>query len=80
VTYDGTIATIYIDGVFDTDLTVGSSLTVSPTSNLEIGGDITSYSINGFSGDMGPVMIYNRALTANEVLTNYNSIDTSHGY
>jgi hypothetical protein len=26
------------------------------------------------------VMIYNRALTANEVLTNYNSIDTSHGY
>jgi hypothetical protein len=80
VTYDGTIATIYIDGVFDTDLTVGSSLTVSPTSNLEIGGYITSYSINEFSGDMGPVMIYNRALTANEVLTNYNSIDTSHGY
>jgi len=80
VTYDGTVATIYMDGVFDTDLTVGSSLTVSPTSNLEIGGGIAGYSIGGYDGDMGPVMIYNRALTANEVLTNYNNIGTSHGY
>ena len=30
--------------------------------------------------DVGPVMIYNRALTANEVLTNYNNIESSHGY
>ena len=76
VTYDGTIATIYIDGVFDTDLTVGTSLSVSPTSNLEIAGGY----VNDFIGNMGPVMIYNRALTANEVLTNYNSINNSHGY
>ena len=80
VTYDGTIATIYIDGVFNTDLTVGSSLNVSPTSNLTIGGAIAAYSVNDFSGSMGPVMIYNRALTASEVLTNYNNINDSHGY
>jgi hypothetical protein len=77
VTYDGTIATIYIDGVFDTDLTVGTSLSVSPTINLEIGGGGNQ---NDFNGEIGPVMIYNRALTANEVLTNYNSINNSHGY
>lgn len=77
VTYDGTIATIYIDGVFDTDLTVGTSLSVSPTSNLEIAGGGNQ---SDFDGQMGPVMIYNRALTANEVLTNYNSINNSHGY
>jgi hypothetical protein len=80
VTYDGTIATIYIDGVFNTNLTVGSSLNVSPTSNLTIGGAIAAYSINDFTGAMGPVMIYNRALTAGEVLTNYNNINSSHGY
>jgi hypothetical protein len=77
VTYDGTVATIYIDGVFDTDLTVGTSLSVSPTSNLKIGGGGNQ---NDFNGNMGPVMIYNRALTANEVLTNYNNIQSSHGY
>ena len=76
MTYDGTIATIYIDGVFDTDLTVGTSLSVSPTSNLEIAGGY----VNDFNGNMGPVMIYNRALSANEVLTNYNNISDSHGY
>jgi hypothetical protein len=80
VTYDGTIATIYIDGVFDTNLTVGSSLNVSPTSNLKIGGAISGYSANDFNGSMGPVMIYNRALSDNEVLTNYNSIHDSHDY
>jgi hypothetical protein len=76
VTYDGTIATIYIDGVFDTDLTVGTSLSVSPTSNLEIGGGY----VNDFNGNMGPVMIYNRALTSTEVLNNYNNVLSTHGY
>lgn len=80
VTYDGTVATIYIDGVFNTDFTIGSSLNVSPTSNLTIGGAIAAYSVNDFTGAMGPVMIYNRALTAGEVLTNYNNINDSHGY
>ena len=81
VTYDGTIATIYIDGVFDTDRTIGSSLSVSPTSNLAIGDNAGGeFGLSDFQGSMGPVMIYNRALTASEVLTNYNSINDSHGY
>ena len=80
VTYDGTVATIYIDGVFNTDFTIGSSLNVSPTSNLKIGAAIAGLSISDFSGSMGPVMIYNRALTAGEVLTNYNNINDSHDY
>jgi hypothetical protein len=77
VTYDGTIATIYIDGVFDTDLTVGTSLSVSPTSNLEIAGGGNQ---SDFDGNMGPVMIYNRALTSTEVLNNYNNVLSTHGY
>jgi len=82
VTYDGTVATIYIDGVFNTDLTIGTPLSVSPTSNLRIGGSIPSYSIDNFniSASMGPVMIYNSSLSANDVLTNYNNIGISHGY
>jgi hypothetical protein len=77
VTYDGTIATIYIDGVFDTDLTVGTSLSVSPTSNLEIAGGGNQ---SDFDGNMGPVMIYNRALTSTEVLNNYDNVLSTHGY
>lgn len=76
VTYDGTIATIYVDGSFNTDLTIGSSLAVSPTSNLEIGGGY----LNDFQGNMGPVMIYSRALTSAEVLTNYTNVWLDHNY
>ena len=77
VTYDGTVATIYLDGSFNTDLTVGTSLNVSPTSNLKIGGGGNQ---NDFNGSMGPVMIYNRALTGEEISTNYTNISSSHGY
>lgn len=77
VTYDGTIATIYVDGAFDTDLTIGSSLAVSPTSNLQIG---AGGGQNNFDGSMGPVMIYSRALTSAEVLSDYNIVFSTHGY
>lgn len=81
VTYNGTVAKMYIDGVLDNQKTLLNPLSVSPTSNLKIGEGIGALSVNDFSsGAFGPVMIYNRALSDNEVLTNYNSINDSHGY
>ena len=66
-----------MDGAFDTDLTIGSSLAVSPTSNLQIG---AGGGQNNFNGSMGPVMIYSRALTSAEVLSDYNIVFSTHGY
>ena len=70
-TYDGNNARLYVDGVLKATVTQTGPLRVSTTENLKIGN-------NGYneylSGDIGPVQIYNRALSANEVLHNYNAL------
>jgi hypothetical protein len=73
VTYNNTskLQSIYINGVFDISNTHTNTFVVSTVANLQIGGS----SILGgyFNGRIAQTSIYNRALSASEVLQNYNA-------
>ena len=70
----------YINGALDTSTTSDSSVCASALYNLWLGnfppGGGSSYA---FDGDMGPFHVYNRALSANEVLHNYNALKGRFG-
>ena len=70
VTYDGTQGVLYENGAATGSITLAMSVK-STTNPLNIGRwDETSYNFNGcISG----AMVYNRALSADEVLQNYNA-------
>jgi len=69
MTYDGTTRKIYLNGNLD-----GSDTPSSP--NITLNGTMYLGRVNShyFVGQMGPTHIYNRALSANEVLHNYNAL------
>lgn len=84
-TYDLSSIKTYADGVLEAT-TVYSSSIVYDTSNTEltIGStyDGTGYQVNNtrwWDGAMGIIRIYNRALTATEILQNYNANRTRFG-
>ena len=68
-TYDGTNTKVYVDGKLEA--TQAQTATLAHTSNLTIG----SYNSpsNNWNGVIDSVRIYSRALTASEILSNYNS-------
>lgn len=75
-TYNGTSSSIYIDGV-----NVGSS---PKTNNLSLGSNTFKIGVNYtdglfFSGSISSVQTYNRALSASEVLQNYNAMKGRFG-
>jgi len=77
VTYDGSSSNtgikIYINGVDDTDITSGVntlSATIITSTQLDIGGRGSS---GNFSGDIDEVVVYDKTLSASEVLARYNS-------
>ena len=79
VTYNGSgVGTagnwvLYVDGgVVSTSAASGYG---SDSGNAKIG----SEGVNYWNGNIGPVMIYNRELTAAEVLTNYNLLKGRFG-
>ena len=78
--YDQGIASLYINGILETGPTSGgpSALGSNIDETLKIGrlGNVTSYDT---TGNIGPVHIYNRALSANEVLHNYNALKGRFG-
>ena len=67
-TNNGTLTSIYIDGLFNKSF----SESYSPSTSIynSIGGQIT---FNLFPGKIGQAQIYNRALSATEILQNYNA-------
>jgi hypothetical protein len=72
-TYNNTskLQTIYINGVLDNSNTYSQTFVVSNVSNLQIGG---SQVLGGYlNGNIAQTSIYNRALSATEVLQNYNA-------
>ena len=74
-TYDGTYIRLYVDGNLDNaPINVGLS-TMSTTGSLILGClfDL-SYSIYTYSGKISNVQIFNRALSASEILQNYNAL------
>ena len=70
-TYDGALQKIYVNGVFEAQgsLTGTISTSVAPISI----GRRTSSADRYFTGDIDEVAIYNRALSASEILTRYKS-------
>jgi len=81
--FDGSLANnsrgkIYVDGVL-TSFSAATNITSFTTdaSELQIGSlqNYSSYS----DGKIGPVHLYNRALSANEVLHNYNALKGRFG-
>ena len=72
-TVSGTTISLYVNGTLDT---TGTFTGTRQTNNvpLRLGGSYTNGSVNYMmSGKMANVLIYNKALTAAEVLDNYNS-------
>ena len=75
-TYDGTSAKIYLDGVLSSQANTTGSFSPS-VQNLYVGSDFirARYSKNKF----GPTQIYNRALSSQEVLQNFNATKSRFG-
>ena len=77
-TYDGSgnrsAMKIYLNGVAET-LTESGATTLSDTivtsENLQIGRNVTT---KYFSGNMGPIAMYNRVLSTDEILKSYNQL------
>ena len=72
---DNTSVSIYVNGIHDKTATGLSTDTLgTPTNKFQFGTlwqDNNSYQ---FDGEIGPISIYNKALSAQEVLQNYNAL------
>jgi hypothetical protein len=71
-TYDGTTLKLYRDGIQDANSTASSGAIASYATPLQIGRWGTQGS-QYFNGNISQVSMYNRALTAQEILQNYNA-------
>ena len=77
ITYDGSSNTsgilIYLDGIDDTGIKQNTlSATIITSTPLQIGARNDG---DSFDGNIGPIHIYNRALSSTEVLHNYNALN-----
>ena len=63
----------YINGVYESLASTASMLDVDNTYNLVVGASSTLYSQYYLKGKVSQVKLYNKALTAAEVLQNYNA-------
>lgn len=70
-TYDGSIMKLYINGKLQSDIYQGSFSLATNNENLIIGGRLDT-NIQIFSGTIDEVKIYNFALSADQVKTEYN--------
>tara|TARA_R110002153_G_scaffold99566_2_gene235154 strand:- start:815 stop:1522 length:708 start_codon:yes stop_codon:yes gene_type:complete len=71
ITYDGSTLTAIVNN--GTPITSNQpSKVLNSTTNFRMGRDGWNSSL--YEGNIGPVQIYNRALSANEVLHNYNAL------
>jgi hypothetical protein len=83
-TFDGRYATMYIDGTQSVQNDLGGIKTISYSydSPVLIGGELADAgSVSGqyWPGYIGPVKIYNKGLSATEVLQNYNALKSRFG-
>jgi hypothetical protein len=75
-TYNGSFIRLYLNGILDSS-TSQTGITVSNPSSLIIGK--VSYGNSYFNGDIASTQIYNRALSAQEILQNYNAYKSRFG-
>jgi hypothetical protein len=69
---DGNRFKVYLNGAFDSQSTKGGGTIAADTQGLEFMNSAADGDSN-LGGSLGPCMIYNRELTAGEVLQNYNA-------
>ena len=77
VTYDQTSLKVYLDNSLEATPSLPGN-----TYNTSAGFTISGWSIAGnrlLNGQVGPVLVYNRALTASEVTQNYNALKGRFG-
>jgi len=72
ITYDGLQPKIYLNGQLNASTNASGTLKTTDSDNLKIGGygGNPGLPLNGYSNGL---MLYNRALTATEVLQNFNA-------
>ena len=75
IVFSGTTAFIYINGQLDTSGTIGA---VQPSNHSMHMGDYPSLGYN-FNGNWANLFIYRKALSAEEVLHNYNALKGRFG-
>ena len=76
LTYDTTILRLYVDGVQKTTLSESSANIQSSGVRFGKANTGTQY---WYNGDVGSTQVYNRALSASEVLHNYNALKSRFG-
>jgi hypothetical protein len=69
----------YINGVYESLASAATVLNVDTTTNMTIANVADFYSDYWFKGTYGITQIYNRSLSATEVLQNYNATKTRFG-
>ncbi len=80
--YDGTNVLFYINGSLDTTssasgFNIATAASATSGQNLYIGANTAG--AENFHGDIGPIQIYNRALSPTEILHNYNALKGRFG-
>ena len=78
-TMDGTSVLMYINGVLQTETETFSGTLLAPSKPINIGKQANTDN-HYFKGDIGPCHIYNRALSATEVMKNFNALKDRMGY
>jgi hypothetical protein len=80
VTSNGTTIRVYKNGSqLSTTGTIPGITGTTGHANTRIGGSTNGTGANFLNGNIGPAHIYNRALSANEVLHNYNALKGRFG-
>ena len=81
ITWDGTTAKGYLNGQFITTIPVGTaSIKTGAENPFCIGITGSDLDNDPFDGKISQVLAHNRALTASEVLQNYNATKGRYGY
>jgi hypothetical protein len=76
VTVNGLIVNTYLNGVLVTTQTMDNNMKTIATETFGVG---TGYGYFRLQGDVSNVNVYNRALTAQEVLQNFNALRGRYG-
>jgi hypothetical protein len=77
MTFDGTTARLYLNGVITGNTTTGGPVTLNSSQPLQIG--TRGIDANWYNGNISQTQIYNRALSPSEVLQNFNATKTRFG-
>jgi hypothetical protein len=75
LTFNGSVINGYVESSSAGPNLTNASINLSTTdTSYYIGGSATGHSSKWFNGNIGPILLYNKALSASEVKQNYNAL------